>query len=130
MEIASKPPRCENVLELLEWFDMPTAFVLVLERPIPCMDLRKFCDSHTDGHLPEYKAREVLRQVIRAVRHCVERGVLHEDIRSSNILVNTDTLEVKLIDFGCGKLLQDVCTSSSGQFRGDVDIIGERTAGN
>ncbi|KAB5545982.1 hypothetical protein PHYPO_G00066900 [Pangasianodon hypophthalmus] len=107
MEMVSKPPRCENVVELLEWFDVSTSFVLVLERPIPCMDLQKFRASNKNGQLSECLAREIMWQVVQAVRHCYNRRVLHGDIRSENILINTDTLEVKLIDFGCGELLSD-----------------------
>lgn len=112
MERVSKPPRCESVVELLDWFDMSTAYILVLERPNPCMNLKEFRKSQKNGHLSEYKAREIMRQVTQAVHHCFEREVFHGDIRSENILVNTDTLEVKLIDFGCGKLLENPANST------------------
>ncbi|KAF4079386.1 hypothetical protein AMELA_G00177480 [Ameiurus melas] len=50
-------------------------------------------------------ARVVMCQTVRAARHCCRLGVLHHDIKPKNILINTDTLEVKLINFGCGELL-------------------------
>ncbi|KAL7827573.1 hypothetical protein SRHO_G00332910 [Serrasalmus rhombeus] len=34
------------------------------------------------------------------------RGVLSQDIKGENLLIKTDTLEVKLIDFGCGDLIK------------------------
>lgn len=117
MEMLCKPPLCENVVEMLEWFDLNTAFILVLEQPVPCVSLQEFCNSHNNGRLTEYLAREVLRQVAQAVRHCFSRGVLHEDLRFENILVNPETLEVKLIDFGCGKLLLLNNTAPTGAFR-------------
>lgn len=48
-----------------------------------------------------------MRQVVQAARHCCDCGVLHRDIKGENILINTDTLQVKLIDFGCGDLLKN-----------------------
>ncbi|KAL7850354.1 hypothetical protein SRHO_G00197030 [Serrasalmus rhombeus] len=41
-------------------------------------------------------------QVLEAACQCCRRGVLHRDIKTENLLINTDTSEVKLIDFGCG----------------------------
>ncbi|XP_053503158.1 PAS domain-containing serine/threonine-protein kinase-like [Ictalurus furcatus] len=106
MKMVSRPPRCSNVLELLEWFEIDNQYVMVLEWPSPCMDLYDFTDLQ-GGRLSEAQARDVMLQVIRAARHCCDRGVLHCDIKLENLLINTDTLDVKLIDFGCGKLLKD-----------------------
>lgn len=116
MEIVSKQPCCDNVIELLDWMNVSSSFVLVMEQPMPCMDLQKFCQSHTNCQLPEYTAREVMRQLVQAVWYCFDCGVLHEDIRPLNILVKTDTLEVKLIDFGCARRLETSKTFE-GQFR-------------
>ncbi|XP_053502174.1 serine/threonine-protein kinase akt-1 isoform X1 [Ictalurus furcatus] len=106
MKMVSRPPRCSKVVELLEWFDIAEQYVMVLERPSPCMNLYKFIELQ-EGRLSEAQARDVMLQVIRAARHCCDRGVLHRDINDKNLLINTDTLEVKLIDFGCGELLKD-----------------------
>ncbi|XP_058253390.1 uncharacterized protein LOC131357976 [Hemibagrus wyckioides] len=106
MQMVSKPYCHENVLELIEWFEMSDCFILILERPIPCTDLRKFLKGHK-GRLSESLAKHIMRQVVQAARHCSECGVLHRDIKPENILINTDTHQLKLIDFGCGDLLQD-----------------------
>ncbi|KAK3520188.1 hypothetical protein QTP70_017926 [Hemibagrus guttatus] len=107
MKIASESPQCSNIIELLEWFEMPDQIILVLERPSPCVDLHEFAESQ-GGCLTEDQTRGVMKQVIRAVWHCCDRRVLHRDVKAQNLLINTDTLEVKLIDFGCGELLLDV----------------------
>ncbi|XP_076866831.1 serine/threonine-protein kinase pim-1-like isoform X1 [Brachyhypopomus gauderio] len=114
MEMVCKPPCCEHIVELLEWFESRDHFILILERPIPCMDLFDFLVSR-NGQLPESQARLIMRQVVQAVLHCRDRGVLHRDVKEENLLVNTDTLDVKLIDFGCGDLLQ---TGPYSQFAG------------
>ncbi|XP_026787903.3 serine/threonine-protein kinase pim-1-like [Pangasianodon hypophthalmus] len=104
MELVCKPPRCPYVIELLEWSETPQAFILVLERPDPCVDLYKYCE---DVNMSESLAQIIMQQVIHAACHCRDRGVLHRDIKEENILLNPQTLEVKLIDFGCGDLLKD-----------------------
>ncbi|XP_047666559.1 fibroblast growth factor receptor-like isoform X1 [Tachysurus fulvidraco] len=106
MEMVSKPSRCEKVLELFEWFDTSDSYILVLERPSPCTDLRQFLNGH-NCRLSETLVKQIMRQLVQAARHCNEHGVLHRDIKAENILINTETLELKLIDFGCGCLLQD-----------------------
>ncbi|KAI5102116.1 serine/threonine-protein kinase pim-1-like isoform X3, partial [Silurus meridionalis] len=114
LEMVSKAPHCRNVVELLEWFDAPDYFIMILERPIPCMNLYQFC-KHNNFCLSELVAREIFWQVVQAACHCCERGVLHRDIKPENILINPETLVVKLIDFGCGDLLKnELYTSYSG----------------
>ena len=37
-----------------------------------------------------------------AVDYIHSRDVFHRDIKAENIIVNSETLETKVIDFGCG----------------------------
>ncbi|XP_054149360.1 serine/threonine-protein kinase pim-1-like, partial [Melozone crissalis] len=94
-----------GVVQLLEWLELPNCIVMVLERPEQCQDLHRFIRARR--FLPEEVARELFRQVLEAVRHCTSCGVLHRDIKPENILVDLDTGQAKLIDFGCGTYLQD-----------------------
>lgn len=66
-------------------------------------------------------------KVVQAAVHCKRNGVLHRDIKEDNILVNPETLELKLIDFGYAYLLKDKpykafggkCTSEMSRFDGN-----------
>ncbi|XP_041753106.1 serine/threonine-protein kinase pim-3-like [Coregonus clupeaformis] len=106
MQIISRPPSCCYVLGLLEWFEEAEQFILVLERPYPCMDLFNFIEE-LGGRVDKCLARTIMIQVVLAVRHCCVRGVLHRDIKAENLLVQPDNLWVKLIDFGFGDLLRE-----------------------
>jgi serine/threonine protein kinase len=60
-----------------------------------------------DGTLTVSQAVSVFRKVCNALAHAHRSGVLHRDIKSSNLLLVTDAsdeLEVKLIDFGAALL--------------------------
>ncbi|XP_053343282.1 serine/threonine-protein kinase pim-2-like [Clarias gariepinus] len=104
MKLVCEPPYCPLVIELVEWHETSTHVILVLERPEPCTDLFDYCENET---MSESMARIITRQVIHAARHCSDRGVFHRDIKAENILLNPRTLEIKLIDFGCGDLLKN-----------------------
>ncbi|XP_016426252.1 serine/threonine-protein kinase pim-2-like [Sinocyclocheilus rhinocerous] len=45
-------------------------------------------------------------QAAHAANMCCLRGVLHRDVKLDNLLINRETSEVKLIDFGCGDILR------------------------
>ncbi|XP_042597802.1 serine/threonine-protein kinase pim-2-like [Cyprinus carpio] len=56
MTRVSSAPVCPSVLKLLEWFDHPGRYVLILERPDPCQDLHRIM-SHlsADGVLEQQR---------------------------------------------------------------------------
>lgn len=90
---------------MLEWQERSDSYIMILERPSPCEDLFDFLERHL-GTLSENMTRHIMWQVVQAAHMCCQRGVLHRDIKLENLLINKETLEVKLIDFGCGDLLK------------------------
>ncbi|XP_029537547.1 serine/threonine-protein kinase pim-3-like [Oncorhynchus nerka] len=106
MKQVNVAPQCPYIMQLLEWFDQPSRYIMVLERPEPCQDLIAFCQDR-GGTMSEGLARQVMVQLLRALNHCSERGVLHRDIKPENLLIQTDSQHVKLFDFGCGDLLKN-----------------------
>lgn len=94
-------PYSPNIVYMLEWFEEEDQHILVMEYPHPCMNLKRFlmCNNRK---LSETQARGLMFQAVLAAKHCIDQGVFHRDLKLNNLLINTNTMEVKLIDFGCG----------------------------
>lgn len=70
-------------------------------------------DRWCDAHRLDLRMRiERLIDACDAVRHAHEHGILHQDIKPSNLLVTQDG-QVKLLDFGLSSLLSSVTENSS-----------------
>ncbi|RMC03598.1 hypothetical protein DUI87_19773 [Hirundo rustica rustica] len=52
-------------------------------------------------------SRWIFCQVLDTVRHRTACSILHLDIKLENLLVDSESGDVKLIDFGCGTFLQE-----------------------
>ena len=88
-----------GVIRLLDFFETGDSFYIVMEMFNGC-DLFDFISER--GPLSEEVARELFGQVVDTLITCMERGVLHGDIKDENILIDINTGRVKLTDFGSG----------------------------
>lgn len=57
--------------------------------------------------LPPRQAADYLRRIARAVHHAHEAGVIHCDLKPSNIIIESSTDEPQLTDFGLARRFDD-----------------------
>ncbi|XP_073729040.1 serine/threonine-protein kinase pim-2-like [Misgurnus anguillicaudatus] len=96
-------PECPYVIQMYDWYEMDNKFILVFEYLRNCDKLWTYIRLRRK--LKEDKARYLLVQLLRAVKHCLDNGVLHSSITSNGILVEKSSLHLKLCDFDYGILV-------------------------
>jgi serine/threonine protein kinase/tetratricopeptide (TPR) repeat protein len=84
-------------------------FVMELVKGLPITD---FCDQN---QLPVRERLELFINVCQAVQHAHQKGVIHRDVKPSNVLVtmHDGTPLVKVIDFGIAKALGQQLTDKT-----------------
>jgi len=94
-----------GVLRLIDFHRRPDGYVLVLERPARGVDLFDYITQR--GALDDVEARRVFRQIVATLCHVRDAGVVHRDVKDENVILDLDTGDVNLIDFGSAATLHD-----------------------
>jgi serine/threonine protein kinase len=70
---------------------------LVLEY-VPGKNLAQMLSKR--GKFTEHDARWIFAQLVSSVSYCHSKGIAHHDLKPANIMVDENSMTVKLVDFG------------------------------
>ena len=105
-------------------------FVMELVRGVA---ITQYCDEH---QLTPRERLELFVQVCRAVQHAHQKGIIHRDVKPSNVLVAlyNDRPAAKIIDFGVAKatsyrLTEKTMFTQHGQIVGTLEYMSPEQAG-
>ncbi|KAM9784073.1 uncharacterized protein ACBT44_021437 isoform 2-T2 [Syngnathus typhle] len=91
------------VVSLFNKYDLEHQIVLVMERPVPSVDLFTYITRCRIGALPECEAKNIMKQLVAAAIDMHAVDVFHRDLKQENILLEATSgvPRVRIIDFGC-----------------------------
>ncbi|MBX9580590.1 MAG: serine/threonine protein kinase, partial [Gemmataceae bacterium] len=95
-------------------------FVMELVKGVP---LTQFCDQH---RLTVPQRLELFQQICSAVQHAHQKGVIHRDLKPTNVLVEShDGRPVpKVIDFGLAKAVSELPLTDKSLFTAFGAVMG------
>jgi serine/threonine protein kinase len=94
--------RHENIVQVYDIERAYATFFIVMER----LDGMELSEITRDGPATPEETRHILRQLARALQYAHKAGVIHQDVKPSNVFVENSG-RVKLMDFGiAGKARQ------------------------
>lgn len=85
-----------NIVKLLGVIDTEETMFLVMEY-LSGGDMFSYLVNH--GRMTEAEARRPFQQLVSALQHCHQRGIVHRDLKLPNLLLDAN-MNIKLTDFG------------------------------
>ncbi|MFL5955590.1 MAG: serine/threonine-protein kinase [Gaiellaceae bacterium] len=118
-------PRCQRIISLAR----DPSHVYIAYEYIPGRTLR---EAMRAGELDDRSALEVAAQISEALAHAHNRGIVHRDVKPSNVLLaEAGGIDVRLLDFGLAQMAEFDTLTALGDIPGTLAYISpERLHGS
>ncbi|MGN0213320.1 MAG: protein kinase [Muribaculaceae bacterium] len=100
-----------NIVKFLNFVENEYGVFLIMEYVEGCT-LEEFVTKR-NGLVVEKKAYPMMSEILNAFSYAHERGIVHCDIKPSNIFITNDG-HIKVMDFGIAQILSEVSGTQSG----------------
>jgi eukaryotic-like serine/threonine-protein kinase len=117
-------PRCQRILALAR----DPSHVYIAYEYVPGRTMREALRA---GELDDRAALEVCGQIADALAHAHRRGIVHRDVKPSNVLLaESPEIDVRLLDFGLAQMAEFDTLTGLGDIPGTLAYIApERLQG-
>jgi serine/threonine protein kinase len=95
----------ENIVRIFDYIESDEGFFLVMEF-VDGLTLEDYI-KNVSGPLNNERAIHVMKMMLKGFGFAHKMGIVHRDVKPSNIIVGNDLSVVKILDFGVAKLLSD-----------------------
>ncbi len=121
---ALRHPRCQRIYALAR----DPGHVYIAYEYVPGRTMRQALAA---GELDDRGAVEVATQVLEALAHAHGRGIVHRDVKPSNVLLaESDVIDVRLLDFGLAQMEEFDTLTAIGDVPGTLAYVSpERLLG-
>ncbi len=108
-----------NIVAIYNFIDQPDGAYIVMEY----VDGATFEDLVTrNGPIPPLDSIGLMQQVLRGVEYAHHQGVIHRDIKPTNLMINSEG-QVRILDFGTVKLVDKPGMTRAGTTLGTASYM-------
>ena len=109
-----------NIVQMYDYFNVGDDYFLVMEY-VDGQALGDMIDT-ANGPLPEKQALSIIRDVLAALNCAHSKGILHRDVKASNVLVDSSG-RARLTDFGIARQAGARGLSEAGMMLGTAEYM-------
>ena len=98
-----------NIVKVKTFVQTDNSSIMVMEYLDSYIPLQNYIQDNFP--LPQSQITSIFFQISSAIFYLHDRKIIHRDLHISNILIHSETKEIKIIDFGLSKRI-NFCTKS------------------